>query len=541
MFQLKIELKRVQTFIFEVPRLKAMLGANALVGDTMRYVLPRMIVGKGLALEWPKGLVHQYPDDPLNGTADPDDPAVLYANGILARDGGHFIAAFADDVMAQEFLREAEPVLAERLPGVLYEASVGPFPAPQDRERQVIDPRETALLDLPVLQVCQETGTAPASDKHPKEPGRWQARSVTHRQKWGNDFYAGKTKDIIGLLRPTLYPDKEWGWKEPDDLAQLSAGGYLALIHADGNGIGKRYNDWKAQASGLDDLGKEAHGEAFFHSMRVVVRRAIVDALDKTFTESYDVRPYEVLMLGGDDLLMICRADRALELACNYAAELEKYLLADGKPLQVAIGVAIAQDAYPLHRLHELAEALAGSAKRLYRSLLINLPKHSLAAASGTEDQVGHLHVLGSVIDWQVITQSWFAGVAEARRQSERATYGVESGTETLLLTGRPYLTRGDEGLARLLDAARHLDGGDQAARSPLRALRGACEKGRLAGEMAFARLPKEVRKRLGWRRGSEPALWDCRQAGDQVVHLTRALDIVGIREISRLGRNRHD
>jgi hypothetical protein len=58
---------------------------------------------------------------------------------------------------------------------------------------------------------------------------------------------------------------------------------------------------------------------------------------------------------------------------------------------------------------------------------------------------------------------------------------------------------------------------------------------------MAFARLPKEVRAQLGWRHGSEPALWDSRQDGGQFFHLTRALDIVGIREISRLGRNRHD
>jgi hypothetical protein len=48
MFQLKIELKRVQTFIFEVPRLKAMLGANALIGETMRHTLP----GWSRARDW---------------------------------------------------------------------------------------------------------------------------------------------------------------------------------------------------------------------------------------------------------------------------------------------------------------------------------------------------------------------------------------------------------------------------------------------------------------------------------------------------------
>ena len=546
MIKLEISLKRVQTFIFDVPRLKAMLGANALIGQALRHELPMLLGDRGLPLEWTTSIGYQGPLDPLNIVADPadrDDPAALYRRGILARDGGHFIATFADREQAADFLRLAEVKLAELLPGVLFEAELSPG------ERPVAKPREVQHFDLPVLQVCQETGQEPASDSESYDGvKRYQARSVKHRLEWGEKFYAGReTRDIISLMRDALYPSDKG--KRAEDLAKLAAGGYLALIHADGNGIGQRYKEFQTVRSPGDkspvteviDVPREAHGEAFFHSMRVVVRRAIVDALDKTFTESYDVRPYEVLMLGGDDLLLVCRADRALDLACNYAAELEKYRLADGKPLHLAIGVAIAQDAYPLHRLHELAEALAGSAKRLYRSLRDDSAKHGLTPASATDGQGGHLQVLGSVIDWQVVTQSWFAGVAEARRRSERVTYGVESGTETLLLTGRPYLTSGNEGLTALLAAARHLDGGDKAARSPLRALRGACEKGRLAGEMAFTRLPEDVRRQLGWRRGSKPSLWDAREVGGQVCHLTRALDIVGIRDISRLGRNHHD
>lgn len=282
MFQLKIELKRVQTFIFEVPRLKAMLGANALIGQTMRHELPALIKGKGKKLEWPAHIVHQGPQDPLDATPDltaRDDPAALFADGILARDGGHFIAVFEEEAEANEFLLTAETKLAERLPGVLYDTRIEPFPQPEKNRsaRRSAStkrpPRETALLDLPVLQVCQETGEGPASDKEKRDDQeRWQARSVTHRLKWGNMFYEGKTRDIIGLLRSGLYPDAQQNWTKPDDLAQLAAGGYLALIHADGNGIGKRYKDhcdeWKKQeATGdavTDAVAQEAHGEAFF-------------------------------------------------------------------------------------------------------------------------------------------------------------------------------------------------------------------------------------------------------------------------------------
>lgn len=525
MVKLEISLKRVQSFIFDVPRLKAMLGANALVGQTMRHELPKLLAGQGKKLPWPASVeLAGEPDDPLRTVVKDhrDDPAALYEKGILARDGGHFIAVFEDEPAAEAFRREAEKTLAELLPGVLFDAEIKPFPEdPKDkRVSRSSEPRETHLLDLPVLQVCQETGREPATYKFKDDDGqtRWRARSVTHRMAWGRKFRNGQTYDIIGLLREPLYP--EVMGKEPSDLTQLVAGGYLALIHADGNGIGQRYNTWKQEATAGDEITQEAYGEAFFHSMRVAVRRAVVDALNGTFaplkTDSAPNgrRPYEVLMLGGDDLLLICRADKALDFACRYATELEKYPLADRSPLTVAIGVAIAQKTYPLHRLHELAESLAGSAKRLYRSL--------------KDSKV-------SVIDWQVVTQSWFEGVAEARRQGERIEYTVGGKTETLLLSGRPYRVLGGEGLDGLLMASKRLDQGEEkAARSPLRSLRTACEVGRLSGEMAFARLPESVRKSLGC--GSQNQLWQTHTLEDQTYHLTRALDIIGIREISRLG-----
>jgi len=528
--KLTLELKRVQTFIFEVPRLKAMLGANALIGQTMRHELPALLANQGSQLDWPKEIALQgTADDPLDrpetDASDRDDPAALYQRGILARDGGHFIVLFDDKSAAERFLEQAEAVLAERLPGVLYEARIDPFREPKESPlRQPRDPHETALLDLPVLQVCQETGQGPASARNNK--GYWQGESVRYRLDWGDWFYKGCTQDIIGLLRSTLYPDHAMDWQEPDDLAQLAAGGYLALIHADGNGIGKRYKSWRDQAKSQNEVVKEAHGEAFFHSMRVAVRRAVVTALAKTFTEPGGVRPYEILMLGGDDLLLACRANRALDFARHYAAELTRHTLADGQPLTVAIGIAIAQKSYPLHRLHELAEELASSAKRLYRAL----PDDAKS----------------SVIDWQVVTQSWFADVAEARRQTERIQYQVNGQVDTLLLTGRPYRVLGAEGLDELLRDVQQLDAPrkpdesgdtqdeDKAARSPLRALRAACEQGRLMAEMAFARLPESVRFRLAWNDG---ALWKPLAQGNQTFYLTRALDIIGLREIEHLGK----
>jgi hypothetical protein len=365
------------------------------------------------------------------------------------------------------------------------------------------------------------------------------------RWDFGEEFKRGNTKDIIGLLRNALYPDSAKNWKEPEDLEDLvkrgakdsPTRGYLALIHSDGNRMGQRFSEWRdkgnsrggeANKNRKETILREARGEASFHSMRVAVRRSVVAALDKTFEAAKEksFRPYQVLMLGGDDLLLACRAENALDFALNYARELQTHELADGKRLDVAMGVAIAQYTYPLHRLQELAESLSSSAKRYYRALP-ELDRQS-------------------VIDWQVVTQSWFEDIAEARSRSELIRYAVSQESETLLLSQRPCKVLCGASLEYLLNSARSLEADvaeeKKAARSALRSLRGACERGRLSGEMAFARFPKEVREALGFSKAPKDGvvvcdLWEEIKGSGGKTYATRAMDIIDIYEIGRLGR----
>ena len=58
------------------------------------------------------------------------------------------------------------------------------------------------------------------------------------------------------------------------------------------------------------------------------------DTLGEVLDETQE--PIEFLV-GGDDLLLICRAEMALDLALNLVQELKKYKLADGDPLDVPV------------------------------------------------------------------------------------------------------------------------------------------------------------------------------------------------------------
>ena len=534
MIQVEIELKRIQTFLFQVPRLKAMLGANALVGQTMRIELAnlaRLTMGTlthcqnvdfGFKLDSKDPLP---PDNPEHA----DQPNIAYQQGILARDGGRFSAIFDNEEKANNFIRDAEDLISTKLPGVLFDIRKKEF-GTENSNSEKFDRVVETTVDIPVLQICTETGQGPATciDKR-DEKRRYLSLSVDNREKEGDKFVDGYTKDMIGLLHHKLGLDLG---KAPEDLADIADGGYLALIHADGNNIGARYKNWKgkhpksATDDPLADLEKEAHGEQFFYSMRVAVRRAVVDAVQSTLANhhgSNKQRLYQPLMLGGDDLVMVCRADLALEFCVKLAQSVSKFALADGKPLTLGMGVAIAKASYPFHRLHELAEELANSAKRRSRS----------------ESESGI-----SVVDWQVVTQSSFRGIEKTRRRADLIQYKVADRTETLILNQRPYriLKKGDGDLASLevlLNATDKLTQHKKAARSGLRGLRAEFEKGKLHGELAFCNLLEGNRQAIAKATDNSltaNTIWQ--PIGDH-VYATHLFDLVDLTEIKQLGNRK--
>jgi hypothetical protein len=139
-YRVLIEFKRIQTYLFAVPRLRTMLGANALVGEAMRVTLPSLLEGRtadwlkiqlGIDVpnpSWEQGikdpLGENSPGQPWNTESTVDDPKSAYRQGLLARDGGHFRALFATEFDAQTFATNARNLLMSDVPGLLFDISI---------------------------------------------------------------------------------------------------------------------------------------------------------------------------------------------------------------------------------------------------------------------------------------------------------------------------------------------------------------------------------------------------------------------------------
>ena len=427
----RITFQRIQQFLFAVPRLKAMIGANALLGETIRNELTELAQNSpGIKrLSWPGSkTLNSNVVDPLSdqeiASQYQDDPPTLYAKGITSRDGGHFHAVFQTRASAETFLRQAQALIENRLPGVKINASIGE-PGQTARPWNQPDACGEQNPFLPYFQICQDTGNRLANHHRSNQSPPFVSSLVEQLEEKGDEFYKNNTKEIIGLLRAARkLPSLDYEPRMPDDLKELAgSNGYIAVIHADGNGMGVRRECFagnnETTAARLDAfIEQEARNEVFFHAMRVAVRASVIEALRQTFTpevlqSSYEL-PYQLLMLGGDDLLLVTRPEHAFPFIIHYAEALQNkpvpYKDGQTRPISIGAGIAIAHHKLPFYRLYDLAEQLAASAKKLYRA---QGPGHGV-----------HTPPERSVVDWMVATGSWLDDVETARTRHDLSRDG---------------------------------------------------------------------------------------------------------------------
>lgn len=483
MSRVHVELQRVQTWLFAVPRLRAMVGANTLLGEVLRIRLPALAREQS---SWRlTGGLEGYPsaaaEDPLSGH---DNPASDAREGIVSRDGGHFEAEFVSG--EREFVIAAAALLRRELPGIRFRISV-------DKVEQRAASKGLST-ELPVLAPCEWTGRGLASVMIRQGDERVSVSlDVSRRHEAATRAERDKAQDLASLLKGTT---KLEGIPRARTFQGLAGRGYLALIHADGNGVGS--------AAGSSDVERAA----FFHQNRVLLRRALRAAIDAQ-CEGVDIAPLQLLMLGGDDVLVVSRAETAFPLVVKLCEELDKLQGDDkaGFKLTLGVGVVFARPTIPIHRLHEVAERLAASAKRRFRGF------------SEGERR--------SVADWAVYTTAWVDDPEEVRRRDW--VRGV--GNDARALSRRPVdvLGGGLDSLQGLLGAAEKIK---DAPRSQFRYLVEQLPRGRALSDLAYAELSPEARKALG--NAGVKKVWARTNSGPS---LTSVLDLVEVSEINRLGR----
>jgi len=141
----------------------------------------------------------------------------------------------------------------------------------------------------------------------------------------------------------------------------------IAVIHIDGNGLGQL----------IPNLNKKYNLtlSKFSVKLDLATQKAFDDARDDTM----NIRE---VVLGGDDVTVICNANDALEFTKRFLTNFEKETSESFTKLTACAGIAYCNEKYPFHYAVDLAEALCGVAKNHSERKSSSLMFHNIQSAS---------------------------------------------------------------------------------------------------------------------------------------------------------------
>lgn len=136
---------------------------------------------------------------------------------------------------------------------------------------------------------------------------------------------------------------------------ELPGSGYLALLHADGNGVGRHVLD-HLQSGNLNAL------QAFSKALSTATITSVQRALEAEIKPTHGVLPVRPVVVGGDDVTLLLRSDDARAFTVHYLEAFEEACDADpvlaGLKLTASAGVVYAKQKAPFHAVLDTCEEL---------------------------------------------------------------------------------------------------------------------------------------------------------------------------------------
>ncbi len=250
------------------------------------------------------------------------------------------------------------------------------------------------FLRLPVVDQCATSGL-PASEVAivGEKPVLRSRVSVSKRKNYDSNI-----KRIEELLKRNQIPQsfaKSIKALDDEDEQQSNQSAWRAVIHADGNGLGEIFLKFGKHLETLGKMTGDAkqdnrtyvdHLRRFSLALDVCTERAFITAL-QSFGTGIEKLPIAPLVLGGDDLTVVCDGKAALRFTQRFLLAFEKETQQvdqqhyDGILSEIAkaalgvnrlsscAGVAMIKPHFPFSVAYELSESLMQSAKEVKRKL----------------------------------------------------------------------------------------------------------------------------------------------------------------------------
>lgn len=355
----------IQSYIFKTNKLKEIVGASELVEKICTSLFKEHLNG-------------QYNDD-----------------NCITSAAGNIRYIFDIKEQCETFVRDFPMKVMEFAPGISISQAVvkmeGDFSGNlNDLELKLKAQRNKATIDvnkgLLITERSRRTGE-PAITAICKGNGEFLDASTNEKQivvnrEDGNNNLSSR----FTLARKFFGQDIDLKYRESfqydsDKLTENEKKSYIAVIHADGNNLGKI----------IHELGKSLKNHTspekikkVYQNFSKAIDEATQRAAQNAYTEIFNqynngketIVPFRPIILGGDDLTVICEAKNAVKFTKLFLREFEiqteeklKKIKEDFSititKLTACAGIAFVKSKFPFYYAADLAEQLCAEAKKV--------------------------------------------------------------------------------------------------------------------------------------------------------------------------------
>ena len=487
-----LEVGGIQKYILSTGKLKEMIGGSELIESLSAKYLDDFAKSKQLTV--------------LKEIRKPVDNEILP----LQRNAGAMHLLFPSEAKGREFLQKFGLKLLADFPGLpifgaLEECeftSSGIREAKFKLSNKITDqrnkyPTSTGMQLLPICAEAPLDGEPAIGKVCYGKNSSGEIISLSSKTK-RNEELLKRSRERLREIEPDKDNKANLRWS--DDLEEIACGSEkIAFIHIDGNDLGIRFRQELENISDKetaeDKTGQQSSSEDRYQNAINVIKTmsALSNTVKETTTAAFKkglseclkhtrstdskgelLVPARPLVLGGDDVTVVIRADLALYFIDAFVKEFERYSNQElGKKdpkdkLTVGVGMVVCPTGYPFLKAFDLSEELVKNSKKL-TALMGNRP---------------------SSMDYIVITNDTENDIDSIRAHLFTAEDGSKLTAKPMLLSGNNLAQFVENGISVL----------EKLPRSTLRNSLSVCRKGVKEALQNYTKLKDNIERGLGGR-----------------------------------------
>ena len=358
-YDLFVDLRAIQNYIFSSNKLKDNIGASYIVSTLLNKV-----EGKDLC----KNSSGDIKSD--SGSENKEEEKGFCGGGNL------YLQCKTEDE-AKNIVRNLSKRIFEKAPGLSFNAVI--LKAEEEKDfsyrmqrlyQKMAEEKRThhQITTLPSYGINAQCSAGPLSAQYldNSEGSRKYISEVVQVKriaaKRAESEFKDKYKEALGDdFEPT------------DEFLKISPlkgeDSHIAVVHIDGNGIGAIFSTLKT-LSDYQEFSKKLNTDmhkALRETIKILedkIRKGEWDYNYKTVNEENVLKyilPLRPIYIGGDDITFVCEGRLGIELSCIFIEEVQKLLNRDD--VSFCAGVAIAKTNFPFFQIYKAADALCRSAK----------------------------------------------------------------------------------------------------------------------------------------------------------------------------------